>query len=52
MLESDGGKAGFERALERLRDLIDDLEWNQESKVQQGSFGNAMFRHVESKVWK
>ena len=26
MLESDGGKAGFERALERLRDLIDELK--------------------------
>ena len=26
MLQSDGGKGGFERALGRLRDLIDELE--------------------------
>jgi ABC-type phosphate transport system ATPase subunit len=29
MIESDGGKSGFERALERLRDLIDDIEVNE-----------------------
>ena len=26
MLASDGGKAGFERALGRLRDLIDEIK--------------------------
>ena len=58
MLASDGGKAGFERALGRLRDLIDELEegeWKKGNKKgfstigmgAQGSFGDTMFRHVE-----